>query len=250
MISKLLLQLGRTSFDNRVRPTPSAIINELHALREKAGTDRIVIRQAVQLLEMLPESITDEERASLLVPITTGDLMPLDTARVFYYRGGISVDDGKITIGHHDISEKLAKKIGMKRLGFGKAESDIDFKGGKFIADILRQYNPEQFFTEFVANAADAGATQLSILLDDHGAPTELLLSEQLAGFQNASLVVHNDAVFSQGDFKGILETGIGGKRGRAGVIGHLGLGALSMFHFTEVRALWPNFQKLTFILS
>jgi len=164
--------------------------------------------------------------------------MPLD--KVFFYRGGVKVDDGKATIGHHLISEKLAEKIGMKRLGLGEAESDIDFEGGKSIAivhNVLRQYKPEQFFTEFIANASDAGATQLSILLDDRKAPTERLLSEELEKFQNASLVIHNDGLFSKSDFRGILDTGVGGKRGRTGVIGHLGLGALSMFHFTEVRS-------------
>src|SRR6266576_2201798 len=55
LISKLLLRLGGKSFDNQVRPTAPAIIDELGALREKAGTDKNVVQQAVQLLEMLPK---------------------------------------------------------------------------------------------------------------------------------------------------------------------------------------------------
>ena len=61
--------------------------------------------------------------------------------------------------------------------------------------------------------------------------------------FQGTSLVVHNDGIFSRQDFMGILQTSIGGKRGRTGVIG---LGALSMFHFTEVRCRIVNLSLLT----
>ena len=196
-----------------------------------------IIEQAVQLLEMLPDFITDQERASLLVPADTGDLVPLRHG-VYYYKGTINVDNGKI-IAHHLINERLAEKIGMQHLGVDEPENDVDL-GGKpitFIRNTLRQYEPKQFFTEFIANASDAGAKQFSILVDDHMGPTDRLLSESLAVFQGASLVVHNDEIFSRKDFTGILQTGIGGKRGRAGVIGHFGLGALSMFHFTEVRS-------------
>lgn len=243
------LKLVTDLFDDRVRPSVLAIISELGVLRQNAGTDRrAVVQQAVQLLEMLPDSITDQERASLLVPIDTGDLVPLN-AGVCYYKGGVDISDGKTFVGHPLISEKLAGKIGMKHLGLDEAENDIDL-GGKPITitrNTLKQYNPEQFFTEFIANASDAGAKRFTILVDDHEGPTERLLSEGVAVFQNASLVVHNDGIFSQNDFRGILQTGIGGKRG---IIGHFGLGALSMFHFTEVRsgiAHLPNTKILIF---
>ena len=221
-----------------LRPSASAIISELGALCEKEGMGISGIQQAVQLLEILPDSITDQERASLLVPIDTGDLVPLHSG-VFYYRGGININDGKTIVAHHLITEKLAEKIGMKHLGLDEAESDIDL-GGKpitIIRNTLRQYDPKQFFTEFIANASDAGAKRFNILLDNHEGPRERLLSEGLAVFQSASLVVHNDGIFSRDDFIGILQTGIGGKAGKPNVIGRFGLGALSMFHFTEVRS-------------
>lgn len=194
---------------------------------------------------MLPDSITDKERASLLVPTDIGDLVPLRTG-VCYYKGPVAgVDDGKI-ITHHLVTEKLAKKIGIHYLGVDEALNDVDLGGNPItlIRNTLRQYDPKQFFTEFIANASDAGAKRFSILVDDHEGPTEHLLSEELAVFQKASLVIYNDGIFSQKDFKGILQTGIGGKRGRTGVIGHFGLGALSMFHFTEVICGLTNLPK------
>lgn len=225
----------------------SAVISELGKLREKAETDETAVQQAVELLEILPGSITPQEQASLLVPIDTGDLVPFHSG-VCYFKGGINFDDGKTTIAHHLIGEKLADKIGLKYLGVDEAENDIDL-GGKpitIIRNTLKQYNPKQFFTEFIANASDAGAKQFNIVVDDHKGPTKRLYSEGLAVFQGESLVVHNDGIFSRQDFMGILQTGTGGKRGRTGVIGHFGLGALSMFHFAEVRRGKANVSILT----
>jgi hypothetical protein len=54
------------------------------------------------------------------------------------------------------------------------------------------------------------------------------------------SLVVYNNEKFSDQDFKGICQTSVGGKEGRSNTIGQFGLGALTMFHFTEV--LFPFF--------
>lgn len=200
--------------------------------------DDTVVQQAVQLLEMLPDLITTEERASLLVPTDAGELVPISTG-VCYYKGRVNVGVGKI-IAHHFISEKLAQKIGIPHLGTEEAENVIDFGGNPttLIRNTLTQYEPNQLFTEFIANASDAGAKLFNVLVDDHVGPKEHLVSESLAAFQNASLVVHNDGVFSEQDFKGILHTGTGGKRGKKGIIGHFGLGALSMFHFTEVSSI------------
>ena len=189
--------------------------------------------------------MTDEERASLLIPIDSGDLVPLPTG-VCYQGGGINFDGGRMNTAHHLISEKLAEKIGIKPTLLDDAEGSIDL-GGKpitIICNTLRQYEPTQFFTEFIANASDAGAKRFSILIDDQEGPGEHLLSKGLAVFQTASLVVHNDGIFSPKDFRGILQTGIGGKRGRTSVIGHFGLGALSMFHFTEVRSSVADIPK------
>ncbi|KAF8330989.1 hypothetical protein F5887DRAFT_1287046 [Amanita rubescens] len=228
------------------RPSAPAIISELSSLRKNAGTDSSIVQQALQLLQMLPDSITDKERASLLVPTDTGDLVPLCTGVCFYKGSVTGVDDGKI-IAHHLITEKLAKKIGIQYLGVDEALNDIDLGGSPItlIRNTLRQYDPKQFFTEFIANASDAGAKRFSVLVDDHEGPTERLLSEELAVFQKASLVIYNDGIFSKKDFRGILQTGIGGKGGRTGVIGHFGLGALSMFHFTELAMIVSGDQVL-----
>ena len=48
-------------FDDLIRPSIPAITSELRGLREKPATDITVVEQAVQLLETLPDFMTDEE---------------------------------------------------------------------------------------------------------------------------------------------------------------------------------------------
>ena len=162
------------------------------------------------------------------------------TERIQYIEPVEYSDGAEMANDTFDLSEMLSKLNAPE-------ERLMDTSFITLIRNTLRQYYPKQFFTEFIANASDAGATRFSILIDHHEASTECLLSKDLAKFQNASLVVHNDGTFSQSDFRGMLETGVGGKRGRTGVIGHFGLGALSMFHFTEVRSSMANLPKTNF---
>ncbi|KAM6499278.1 hypothetical protein JOM56_004786 [Amanita muscaria] len=220
------------------RPTASAIIEELKALQEKCKEDGTLFRRAIVLLEMLPDSMSEEEFASLLVPDKLGYLVPISLGICYYSGSGVSANN-EIVIAHHLVTERLAEKLRLNRLGL---EDDIDL-GGKPITTIrntLKQYAPEQFFTEFIANASDAKAKQFSLLIDDHEGPTDPknLFSAGMAAFQSTSLVVYNDSVFDEDDFRGIRDTGIGGKSGRSDVIGYFGLGALSMFHFTEMAMI------------
>ncbi|KAM6499265.1 hypothetical protein JOM56_004773 [Amanita muscaria] len=223
------------------RPTAAVIIEELKALQEQSKEDGPVVQRAIVLLEMLPGSMKEEEFASLLVPDELGNLVPLSSGIRYYSGSGDVGANNDIIIAHHLVTERLAEKLRVNRLGL-EAEDDIDL-GGKPITTIrntLKQYAPEQFFTEFIANASDAKATQFSLLIDDHEGPTDPknLFSAGMAAFQSASLVVYNDGVFDTNDFKGIRDTGIGGKSGRSDVIGYFGLGALSMFHFTELAMI------------
>jgi sacsin len=110
------------------------------------------------------------------------------------------------------------------------------------ISSVLLSYTKEQAFTESLANAADAGATEFGVTLDirqqqlpeDHKfvSPGLKKLCSQ------PSLILHNNGVFSSSDWKGICSVGSGSKQGSVDgtpKIGRFGLGALSMFYFTEV---------------
>lgn len=102
------------------------------------------------------------------------------------------------------------------------------------ISGVLKDYDINYAINEFIANAVDAGATRLSVFLDERSFGSNVL-SPDVARFQGPALVIYNDALFEPKDFDGIRNVGTGGKTEEADTIGRFGLGALSLFHFTDV---------------
>jgi hypothetical protein len=146
---------------------------------------------------------------------------------------------------HARIDYELARQLGLSFLSTIALpmaadeidEDDMEEKLTTRINNVLRQYTPERSFLEFVANAVDAGATEVGVVLDDMVHPSlGDFLTSAMAGFQGPSLIIHNNAIFQEKDWRGIRKVGLGGKEGDPDTIGRFGLGALSMFHFTEAR--------------
>jgi hypothetical protein len=107
------------------------------------------------------------------------------------------------------------------------------------IASVLKDHDISYALNEFLANAADAKASQFSVLLDKRSFESSTVLSPEMVQFQQGpSLILHNDAIFSKEDFSGLRKVGQGGKSAEYDTIGRFGLGALSLFHFTEVCLL------------
>lgn len=219
-------------------------------LQEQRPSDSAA-KKAIQLLRLLPADICDDDRTMVLVPDVTFVMRPL--ASVHYndvksYSHLFSLDD--IYLAHPAVDETLAKCLGMHRLGLQSPNcpSTDDDMGEQLLTTIrnkLREYTEMQFFTEFFANAADAGATKFGILVDKSPGPKERILSKDMAIFQSCpALIIHNDATFSDTDFLGIIKTGIGGKEARSDTIGQFGFGALTMFHFTEVSMKYSCLSK------
>ena len=114
------------------------------------------------------------------------------------------------------------------------------------IGNVLRSYDIEQAFNEFLANAADAGARKFNIMLDYGGnrwAQSSEVLCQNMAQFcRGPAVIAHNDAEFTMDDIHGICRIGRGGKEDRQGTVGRFGLGALSFYHFSEVCLYrWPS---------
>ena len=121
-------------------------------------------------------------------------------------------------------------------------EEDIGEKLTTRISNVLRGYSEERSFLEFLANAIDAGASKFQVVLDESEHSTKaLLISPNMSQLKGPALILYNNAVFTDADFTGIRRVGLGGKQNSSDSIGQFGLGALSMFHFTEVCNCGPS---------
>ncbi|TCD64785.1 hypothetical protein EIP91_003622 [Steccherinum ochraceum] len=231
------------------RPSNAAILQELHAY--DAGDEALSagrIKDVFKLIAALDfDNLTEDEHSDLLIPDTSSVLRPphelyYDDLGVRAYELQLPTDRYKV---HDDLRSTLVPFLGIQTLGsLNLSHVDVDDEDmqedlSTRIFNVLRQYSVDQAFNEFLANAADAGAVQYSLLLDKQFGQTDRILSPSMAQFQACpSLVVYNDAEFTEEDFKGIRHIGLGGKRSRTDAIGRFGLGALSMFHFTELSMI------------
>ena len=224
----------------------STVIRDLNTLRGQTPSKATSLA-AIHLLELLPVVISEEEREDILVPDKGNRLLPLNS--VHYNDIGdraCLIGSSDVHTAHPDLHEDLAKKLGMSRLGWNfaalkKPGRDMGEQTTTTIRNRLREYTEQQLLTEFVANAVDAGATEFGILVDELQNTGKETLFREMDKFQACqSLVIHNNALFTDKDFDGICNTGIGGKQSRTDSIGQFGSGALTMFHFSEVGPTYP----------
>ena len=155
-------------------------------------------------------------------------------------------------IASDHIDRVLAQKLGLSFLSDRVRIPDDDLLEMKEnlttrITNVLHSYTKEQAFMEFLANAADAGATEFGITLDTKQYPPQKdyqFISHHLKKLSHQpSIILYNNGVFSPSDWKGICSIGTGSKQGNVDgkfKIGRFGLGALSMFYFTEVLFIFP----------
>ncbi len=104
------------------------------------------------------------------------------------------------------------------------------------IREILSHYPPGiSVLKEFVQNADDAGARVLRMCVDNRQHSTSALPAETLAPFQGPSLLVFNDAVFSDRDFESICNIGNSVKKLEVAKTGRFGLGFNAVYHLTDL---------------
>ncbi|KAG0364102.1 hypothetical protein BGZ54_007843 [Gamsiella multidivaricata] len=106
------------------------------------------------------------------------------------------------------------------------------------IKTVLNDYDPSNIFTEFLQNAADAGATKCSFMLDRRSFGRKKILSKEMGAWQGPALVIYNNAKFTESDFIALSHLGVGNKREDTSKIGRHGLGFNSVYHFTDVPSV------------
>ncbi|KAG0137825.1 hypothetical protein HOY82DRAFT_644737 [Tuber indicum] len=147
---------------------------------------------------------------------------------------------------HPRISESTTKKLGLPTVEDRILASlndpcfEQDFSQTQspkaVIKDTLQRYSVESTFSEYLANAEDCmdeegkSATRIDWMID-HSTdyPTEKLIDPKLEVVQGKALFCYNDGVFTDQDFKSIIDVGIGSKGLDYSKIGKFGKGALTM---------------------
>ena len=230
-------------------PRNHAIIDQLGQLQAvSSGPSETVARDCVLLLQALDHgSLTSQQRERLLAPDIHSRL---SNVQGLYYNDlgsraiHVAIPDDCVQV-HHVMSHSLCIALQIPSLGSLHLQPlDLGFEDMREdlttrIGNVLRAYNIEQAFNEFLANASDAGAKEFNVMLDCNGdrrANAAEVLCENMAQFcKGPALVVHNDAEFTMDDIRGICRIGRGGKEGIEDSIGRFGLGSLSFYHFSEV---------------
>ncbi|KAF9994342.1 hypothetical protein BGZ79_000911 [Entomortierella chlamydospora] len=151
------------------------------------------------------------------------------------------------TFANSQIIRSVAEtlKIPMYSTSFWHDQRDLSFEPWAQeedilvrIRNILNDYDPSSIFVEFLQNAADAGATKCSFMLDERKYGDNKVLSEKMAVWQGPALLIYNDAEFSEDDFNALCKLGEGSKREDSRKIGRHGVGFNSVYHFTDVPSV------------
>lgn len=188
------------------------------------------------------KDVQDSHRERVLIPTRNGNSRP--SPQVYFE--DISATDilfipSELVPAHPLISRDLALKLKLQfssSLALGDEDEDEEQMTEDLmhrIASVCSDHGVEYAFNEFLANAADAGAQKFTSLIDERTFSKQSIISSAMNSLQGPALLLFNDKPFTDDDFIGIRRIGKGGKLNNPDTIGRFGLGALSLFNFTDV---------------
>ncbi|XP_064647152.1 sacsin-like [Lineus longissimus] len=107
------------------------------------------------------------------------------------------------------------------------------------IKEILDKYPDDgQILKEIIQNAEDGKAKCVKFLYDKNSYSIDGLQDPSLAQHQGEALYAYNDAVFTDEDFRNLLNVGKSYKQADRTKVGRFGQGFKSIFHMTELPTL------------
>ncbi|XP_062586454.1 sacsin-like isoform X2 [Saccostrea cucullata] len=152
-----------------------------------------------------------------------------------------------------EITIKVAKLVGVK----SKREQNIFEESEEFgdafgqhedltnrINRILDGYPENNIMKELLQNADDAGATEMHFIKDFRTHKCDYVFSENWKELQGPALCVFNDSVFTDKDFEGIQNLGIGSKGNDPTLTGQYGVGFNVVYHLTDVPSFLSRDQR------
>ncbi|KAF8205680.1 hypothetical protein K438DRAFT_1964095 [Mycena galopus ATCC 62051] len=232
-------------------PSLENLLAELEVLVERPDRSGQILKELMELLQEIPPVLpgcSQEDYERIFVPGQDGDLHPISQVYFVDCSSDFLPETG--FAAHPAVSESLARELRVQFLSSlelgadGDDEDDLqmgeDFT--KRVEGVLKEHDIFHALNEFLANAIDAKARTFSVLLDERTFACSKVLAPGLTDLQRRpSLILYNDAMFTETDFRGLRQVGQGGKRSNPDSIGRYGLGALSLFHFTDVVQIVSN---------
>ncbi|KAJ6490694.1 hypothetical protein C8R47DRAFT_1071069 [Mycena vitilis] len=244
--SIFLQQMGCTA-----SPSLETLLTELESLLEHQDRPLQVCKEAMEILKeiapLLPAGRSQDDYERILVPARDGILHPV--SQVYFVDCASDYCPEGFPV-HSAVSESLARELEVQFLSSLELDEDEDEEDDlqmgedftKRVEGVLKEHDMQHALNEFMANAIDANASEFSVTLDERTFESSKVLGPRLAELQRRpSLFLYNDATFSESDFRGLRQVGQGGKRSNPDSIGRYGLGALSLFHFTDVVQIVSN---------
>jgi hypothetical protein len=230
-------------------PSSQCLVKVITELPREVLTEK-EMNMVINILQHL-STVDEFDSSELLLPDIDGQLVPIDLftqgssphahpriPRDFAFQYSIPQRDDDLAflqdIHNDDVFDDYCQ------------EEQISTR----ISNTLKDYSLWTSFNEFIANAEDCGtATKVSLLLDPENIqfPTSHLFCEELKAWQSPALYVYNDGIFSDADFKAIIDIGRGSKAEDFAKIGKYGLGSLTMYHFTDVPSMISGTEFIMF---
>ena len=223
------------------------------AVVEDVAGDRKLSCDILQWIVREDKPLSPELRQKLLVPVMTWDktlkLLPCSECTfcdaTWLKKGGTELPlTSQFPMIHDTISPKVAELLGVPPIStrvtcaeaLGIEQTGPHEPITTRLKNILNEYKEGVgVFRELVQNADDAGATEVQFVLDWRNHRTEGLLAHGMVDCQGPALLVYNNAVFTDDDFKNISKLAGATKKEDLEKIGRFGLGFSSVYHFTDV---------------
>lgn len=214
-------------------------------------------RRAIALLSALRLPLDNAQRMQIRLPDHEGQMRGIQ--HIFLNDCcGAQIQEASGDVLHAAntaISQEMAHNLQLLTLSdlrlseLDEEDTDDFSQNVDLIATIratLKEYDIAYSYNEFLANADDANATEVCFMIDERlYEPTSLLAPTMSEFSQRPALLIFNNSTFSAHDLDGLRSINRGSKQDEPQKIGRLGLGALSMYHWTDL----PNIVTAESIL-
>ena len=125
--------------------------------------------------------------------------------------------------------------VTTKGFAVSTAAHDITIDVRDLIREYIRSYPTGiTLIKEFIQNADDAGATELAVVLDRRSHPTGAISDPRMKQLLGPSLLIFNNALFTEADHLGITTLLHSGKRKDSGKTGRFGIGFNCSYNVTD----------------